>query len=118
MNEVRALLNGARCSTSVALDARQAYDLVPMVKPQLVLIDLGLPRGEGLRLAARLRTDPATAGVGIAFLWGRPLAPDEFRLHAARAVRDCQFASEHLIRPLLQELSASGFENEELRVAG
>jgi CheY-like chemotaxis protein len=115
---VRALLNGARCSTSIALDARQAHDLVPMVKPEVVLLDLGLPRGEGLRLAARLRADLSTAGIGIAFLWGRPLAADEFRLHAARAVRDCQFTGEHLTRALLQELSALGCQNEELQVAG
>ena len=49
MNEIRAVLNRVRCSTSVALDGRQAYDLVSMVKPDAILIDLTrrAPRASG-----------------------------------------------------------------------
>jgi CheY-like chemotaxis protein len=118
LNEIRSIMNRIRCSTSVALDARQAFDLVSMVKPQFVLVDVGLQRAEGLRLVARLRADPAYAGVGIGLMWTRDLDANEFRLNVSRAVRDSRFAAEDLGRQVAQTIADFGFASEELRDAG
>lgn len=118
LNQIRSTMNRIRCSTSVALDARQAFDLVSMVKPQVVLVDVGLQRAEGLRLIARLRTDPAYAGVGIGLMWTRDLDANEFRTHVARAVRDSPFSVDDLGRSVAQTVAALGFASEQLRDAG
>jgi chromosome segregation ATPase len=118
MNEIRAVLNRVKCSTSLALDGRQAFDLVGMVKPDVVLVDLTLPRGEGLRLVSRLRSDAKTAGIGLVFALGEPFDAGRFRSEAARAVGDCRIASEDLTRALAQVLSEVQTTSDELRAAG
>jgi len=59
MSRLRELLGQSRCSTAVAFDARQANDLMSLVRPEYVLIDLALPDGAGFDLLADLgRRDP------------------------------------------------------------
>ncbi|MEO8605299.1 MAG: response regulator, partial [bacterium] len=118
MNEIRAVLNRVRCSTSLALDGRQAFDLVGMVKPDAILIDLTLPRGEGLRLVGRLRADAKTAGIAIIFALGEALDVGRFRADAARVLADCRFAPEDLSGAFSQVLSDWRSGNDELRAAG
>jgi len=118
LNEIRSAMNRIRCSTSVALDARQAFDLLSMVKPQAVLIDVGLQRAEGLRLVARLRADPAYAGVRVGFMWTRDIEADEFRTNVARAGRDTAFSTDDLARQISQTVADLGFASEQLRDAG
>jgi chromosome segregation ATPase/CheY-like chemotaxis protein len=116
MNEIRAVLNRVRCSTSLALDGRQAYDLVGMVKPDAILIDLTLPRGEGLRLVGRLRADAKTANIAIIFALGEPLDVGRFRADAARVLSDCRFSPEDLTAAFGQVLGT--WRNDEMRAAG
>ncbi|MDX2166864.1 MAG: response regulator, partial [Deltaproteobacteria bacterium] len=116
MNEIRAVLNRVRCSTSLALDGRQAYDLVGMVKPDAILIDLTLPRGEGLRLVGRLRADAKTAGIAIIFALGEALDVGRFRADAARVLSDCRFSPEDLTAAFGQVLGT--WRSEEMRAAG
>jgi chromosome segregation ATPase len=118
LNEIRSTMNRIRCSTSVALDARQAFDLVSMVKPQVVLVDVGLQRAEGLRLIARLRADAAYANVSIGLMWTREIDANEFRVHVARAVRDSPFSTDELARTMGQTVADLGFATEQLRDAG
>jgi len=88
MTRLRAILGGARSSTTIALDARQALDLIGPASPEVVLIDLALPRGEGLELASRLRTEAATAALPLGLLWTQRISPALLRQAAARIVRD------------------------------
>lgn len=95
-NSIRDAMTQAGCGCSVAFDARQAQDLIPMIRPDLLLIDLEIPRGDGIRLALRLRSDQKTALIPMALMWGLALNPGEFRMHAQRAVRDFAFAPDSL----------------------
>ncbi len=88
MNGLREVLGRVRCSTAIAFDGRQALDLVPMVKPEVVLIDLNLPKGEGLRVVSRLRAEPKTVDLSVAILWTAPLNVKEFTQSALRVVRE------------------------------
>lgn len=106
--ELRAHLVRQGCTTSVAFDERQALGIIPSVRPNLVLIDLNLPRGEGLRLAARIRADHSNNHVRIAFLWQQAIEPALFRQFVGRAIHDFQFRDDDLKRALLQEFNPGG----------
>jgi CheY-like chemotaxis protein len=118
MNEIRAVLNRVRCSTSVALDGRQAYDLVSMVKPDAILIDLTLPRAEGIRLVNRLRGDAKTVGIPIIFALGEALDMARFRAEAARVLADCRFAAQDLGTAMARVLADWQSDQDNLRAAG
>jgi CheY-like chemotaxis protein len=72
MSRLREILGQSRCSTAVAFDARQATDLISLVRPEYVLVDLALPDGAGLDLLVDLgrRTDPP---IHLGATWSRPL---------------------------------------------
>ena len=103
---LRDVLSRMRSSVSAALDLRQVIDLLPMVEPDVVLIDLGLPRGEGFRLVSRLRSDPKTRELALAILLAPPGSAGEFRQHALRAARELPMAPAHLAEALSQRLGA------------
>jgi chromosome segregation ATPase len=107
MNSLREILSKVRCSTSVAFDGRQALDLVPMVKPNAVLVDMALPRGDALRVIGRLRSDPKHADLLLALLWSQSVDWTDFRLQALRIVRDFAFANEDLARGIIRVLGSS-----------
>ena len=93
---LRGVLSRMRSSVSAALDLRQVIDLLPMVEPDVILIDLALPRGEGLRLVSRLRSDPKTRELPLGVLLTAPGNAAEFRQHALRAARDIPMAAADL----------------------
>ena len=101
---LRDILSRMQSSVSAALDLRQVIDLLPMVDPDVILIDLGLARGEGLRLVSRLRSDPKTRDLALAILLATPGGMAEFRQQALRAARDMPMAPTHLAEALMQRL--------------
>lgn len=110
MNELKAVLSRQGCGISMAFDARQALDLVPMIRPDLMLIDLLLPKGEGFRLIGRIKSTPDTSRSPLALFWTKPLPPDEVRQHTVRAIRDSPFGLEELSRAVRQTLMPGAFE--------
>jgi CheY-like chemotaxis protein len=51
-----------------AVDGQDALDKILEVRPDVVTIDVKMPRMDGLATVARLRADPRTAGVKIAMV--------------------------------------------------
>ena len=51
-----------------AVDGQDALDKIHDVKPDVVTIDVKMPRMDGLATVARLRADPRTAGLKIAMV--------------------------------------------------
>lgn len=49
----------------VAHDAREALRLIPLQRPDLILVDLMMPSVDGLSLALTLRHAPSTRGVPL-----------------------------------------------------
>jgi CheY-like chemotaxis protein len=70
-----------------ALEAARAF------RPQVAVVDIGLPRIDGYEVARRLRADPATAGIALIALTG--YGQDEDRQRALEAGFD-----EHLVKPV------------------
>ncbi len=63
---LRQALSRGGMSVSMAWDATQATDLLGVVKPEVVVVDLDLPRREGYSIVARLATlDPVPSAVLI-----------------------------------------------------
>lgn len=106
--ELRGHLMRQGCTTSVAFDEKQALGLIPSVRPNLVLIDLNLPRGEGLRLAGRIRSDERNRSIRLGFLWQQAIEPASFRQFVTRATNDFRFSEDDLKRHLLQEFNPGG----------
>ncbi len=51
-----------------AYDAAQALSSAQEAKPDLVIIDINLPAGNGFLVAERLQADPTTAGTPFMFM--------------------------------------------------
>ncbi|MBI4516123.1 MAG: response regulator [Deltaproteobacteria bacterium] len=101
---LREVLARVRCSTSVAFDVRQAVDLLPMIKPDVVLVDFALPRGEGLRLISRLRSDAKLRDLPIAVLLPDATSMADFRQQALRAARELPMSASQLVQALGRHL--------------
>jgi CheY-like chemotaxis protein len=67
----RLLLEDAGYRVQEAGTAAQALEQAAAQKPQLVLLDLGLPDRPGLEVARQLTSTPETAGIPIVALTGR-----------------------------------------------
>lgn len=63
-----------------ATNGLEAIEMTQRLKPDLVLMDLALPKLDGWEATRRLKSDPATAGIPVIALTGHALAG-----HAERA---------------------------------
>jgi CheY-like chemotaxis protein len=75
-----------------AADGLTALELVRLERPDLVILDLTMPRLDGLRACRALRSDPELAGTRVLLLTGRDL-PD-----AWAAARDAG-ADAYIVKP-------------------
>jgi excisionase family DNA binding protein len=72
----------ARVRVECAADGFQAGQLTESFRPQLVVLDINMPRVDGIELCRRLRANPATAKARLVVLSG--VLSDEY-IAAARA---------------------------------
>ncbi|MGH7106358.1 MAG: GAF domain-containing protein, partial [Acetobacteraceae bacterium] len=77
------LLNLQGHETRVAFSAKQALELVGRFRPEIALIDLGLPEMDGYGLAERLRTLPELRSTRLMAVTGYGQAEDRRRTQAA-----------------------------------
>jgi CheY-like chemotaxis protein len=75
-----------------AEDGPSGWDTIMLVKPDVALVDLGLPGFDGLELARRVRRSPALKGLRLVALTGFGQASDRVRS------RDAGF-DVHLVKP-------------------
>jgi CheY-like chemotaxis protein len=59
-----------------AVDGQDALDKVKDAQPQVVTLDVMMPRVDGWEAAARLRSDPATAHIKVVLLSARAQEAD------------------------------------------
>jgi two-component system alkaline phosphatase synthesis response regulator PhoP len=58
-------LAGLDCDTAVAVDGRDTLDKVASFKPDLILLDIMMPKLSGFEVCKQLKGDPATRGIMI-----------------------------------------------------
>lgn len=49
----------------MAVDGMEALEKVPVFKPELILLDINMPRMSGFEVLKRLKEDPATSGIPV-----------------------------------------------------
>ena len=60
----------------VAADGQEALDLVAELEPDLVTMDVVMPRVDGLTAATRLKSDPRTSAIPIVMVTARAQTAD------------------------------------------
>ena len=74
---VEVNLRSAGYDVSVASDGEQALEKAGLLRPDLVLLDVMMPRIDGFEVAHRLRRNPQTANTSIIMLTAKALATDK-----------------------------------------
>ena len=82
---VRQLLTQTTFRLREAVDGEAALGMVRQERPDLILMDVQLPRMSGLDVTRALRLDPATADVPIIVVTSFALSGDDQRALAAGA---------------------------------
>lgn len=63
-------LRNARLRLVVAFDGREGYQKATVMKPDLILLDVRMPRTDGFATCRLLKADPRTADIPVIFLSG------------------------------------------------
>ena len=58
-------LSETDCETAVSYDGRQTLDKVAEFRPDLILLDIMMPKFSGFEVCKKLKGDPATRGIMI-----------------------------------------------------
>jgi diguanylate cyclase (GGDEF)-like protein len=74
---VEVNLRSAGYDVSVASDGEQALERAAALRPDLVLLDVMMPRIDGFEVAQRLRRNPQTASTSIIMLTAKALSTDK-----------------------------------------
>jgi two-component system cell cycle response regulator DivK len=80
---VRFILEKGGFEVSVAVDGQEAIDMVGEVRPDLILMDMLLPRVDGYEATRILKADPATASIPIVALTAYSMKGDRERILGA-----------------------------------
>lgn len=91
-----AILQLKGCEVFSAKDGKEGYELISKVKPDLALIDIGLPEMDGYEVARKLRADETNDKTYLVALTGYAQKADR------EAVKAAGF-NHHLVKPLKQE---------------
>ena len=62
---LEAFLAGVDCDIAVAVDGRDTLDKVASFKPDLILLDVMMPKLSGFEVCKKLKGDAATRGIMI-----------------------------------------------------
>jgi len=62
---LEAYLAGVDCEIAVAVDGRDTLDKVEAFKPDLILLDVMMPKLSGFEVCKKLKADSATRGIMI-----------------------------------------------------
>ncbi|MEX2421189.1 MAG: response regulator, partial [Actinomycetota bacterium] len=74
---VEVNLRSAGYDVSVASDGEEALEKAGVLRPDLILLDVMMPRIDGFEVAHRLRRNPQTANTSIIMLTAKALATDK-----------------------------------------
>jgi CheY-like chemotaxis protein len=82
---VKRVLEEFGAAVSMAGSAAEAFDLLPLVKPDVLVSDIGMPEMDGYELLRRIRTLPPAQGGEVPAIALSALARTEDRSRALRA---------------------------------
>ena len=71
INVLRKTLANIGCKISVALNGEMALDLIPKLKPNLILLDIMMPGIDGYEVCIRLKKDAELKNIPVIFITAR-----------------------------------------------
>lgn len=77
------ILDAAGFLCDVVYDAEQCVDRVAAWRPDLILMDIQMPRVDGLELTRRLKADPSSQGIVVVAFTAYAMKGDEEKMRAA-----------------------------------
>ena len=83
---VRRNVEGMGCSLIEAEDGEAAWRLAKRYRPEVALVDLLLPKLDGLEVTRRLKANPATAAIPVVALTAYAQKEDEERAREAGCI--------------------------------
>jgi diguanylate cyclase (GGDEF)-like protein len=97
----------------IASDGQEALELIERQRPDLAVVDLMMPRIDGLELTRRLRADPMTSALPVIMLTAKGMTVD--KVHGLTAGAD-----DYLVKPfdtaeLIARVSSTLRRNKEFR---
>ena len=98
---------GERYTFVEAADGEQALALARSLRPHLVILDLMMPRLNGLDVLSKLKADPELAATPVLVVTAQPASEDEARAKGADGVIVKPFGPEELVE-LAAELVGAG----------
>lgn len=101
VSQMQETLNAHGCTTSTALNSKQALDLISTIKPDLVMLDMRLPRESSVRLVHHLRNyTTGMRNLPIVLFWRERGDLADFHEQTLQAIRDGVLTPEDLSRLL------------------
>jgi len=76
---VEVILRSAGYGVQVARDGQEAFEMVQKRRPDLILLDVMMPKLDGFQLTRLLRQDPRMSGVSIIILTAKGLSADRLQ---------------------------------------
>jgi DNA-binding response OmpR family regulator len=89
---------------SLARDGQEALDAVGRDRPDVMILDLNLPKMDGFEVCKQLKTDPATRAIPIVMLTAAYVSVED----ATRGVG--VGADEYVVKPFLREVLVHNVE--------
>ena len=73
---VQAYLDDIGCRTATAIDGVEAMRMVEQERPDLVLLDVMMPRMSGFEVCQKIKADPATRDIAVIMVTALNEVPD------------------------------------------
>lgn len=74
---MKRVLEKAGFQTDVAFDGEECLEMVASFKPDLVVMDIMMPKIHGLAALRRIKSNPATSDIGVIICTAKTYKPDE-----------------------------------------
>lgn len=101
---VAKFLEGRGHRVTIARDGQEALDAIAAERPDVLVIDLGLPKVDGFEVTRRLRSDPATKDLPIVMMTAAFPTVEE-------ADRGLSLgADEYVVKPFLRDVLVHNVE--------
>lgn len=62
---LEAYLASIECETEIAIDGQEAFDKATSFKPDLILLDVMMPKLSGFEVCQKIKSDPDLAGIMV-----------------------------------------------------
>jgi DNA-binding response OmpR family regulator len=101
---VQKIMEARGHRVTTARDGQEALDAVSKERPELLILDLNLPKVTGFEVCKRLKTDPATKHIPVVMLTAAYVTVED----AAKGIGEG--ADEYVVKPFLREVLVHNVE--------